>query len=581
MNKILIFIGFLFVILSMLSLFILFILSLNKKVVDISTLPYNPTISTNTDVETDSNIILNTNGFFNLCLTTNCQDNLTCDGYTFRCLKNENVVCNHSFDCIGDLICSGICTSGPFGNLNNYCPCNEGYECQYQTNYTKLCKSKLNNECNQTSDCIRGLNCFNNQCITLLANGNTCSVNSDCGSLNCSLGYCQEQNKVTGTLGSICGNNPPCNNGLYCLIQNDESFGVCIKSNELFSTCKNDSECNNPFLCLNKDQNECGENESCVCQILPSNSNNNENGCTNYMTSSNSICLNNTNVPCTSNNQCFNGICNPITTDIWLFSNKIVHSSDAVDNLYSYGYVNLNQSFYFISHDDNITFICIDNLCENYPFNDYFIIDLTYTTFTPFYLIDENGYSIKYGIDFLPFNTIDGKININLSDNEELKYISSSINNELLLTSNTSIYYLFYNNNYQSNLIWTKLNITDINPKPFNKPLFYSYSEVNNKTFAYINSSDKLIFYPSSIQLPIQNNNNFKVNNFFFSSNIDIFQTYIVMNVTNENNETNIIIYYQGFQSGYPLQADINTLSMIILVDEIYQPGIITNNLCN
>lgn len=106
-------------------------------------------------------------------------------------------------------------------------------------------------QCENTSDCVNGLECRDNRCIK------SCDSNIDCGSNQ----YCNRGVCVIGTvlLGQPCGTTSQCDQGLTCL------NSVCSDS------CSNILDCPNDKICVNGScvsgtlqlGDECGFNSQC------------------------------------------------------------------------------------------------------------------------------------------------------------------------------------------------------------------------------------------------------------------------------------------------------------------------------
>jgi len=189
-----------------------------------------------------------TNNPLNAC-GANCPEGLVCDPLRNRCVLPIGAKCNSAFDCESNAYCSEVCTTGPFGQLNQNCPCDRGLVC-----ISGKCKKDLNESCAINSDCASG-SCINNKCNSAKQNGFACNLDSDCASGNCSNNYCQNPGVISGGSNAVCFNNNMCNSGRIC------SNNTCVMPTAGFTqSC---AICAASYLCKDNacvfDGNNCDE----------------------------------------------------------------------------------------------------------------------------------------------------------------------------------------------------------------------------------------------------------------------------------------------------------------------------------
>lgn len=123
-------------------------------------------------VQSNQALSLNTlpGAFLQSCRNSNfCQNGLKCDGESYLCKKEQNQTCQNYYDCVNPLYCSGICTNGARGDLNQFCPCFEGLTCVPNTTESNLpkeaniCKYIPGHVCTENSQCSSN-SCINNIC---------------------------------------------------------------------------------------------------------------------------------------------------------------------------------------------------------------------------------------------------------------------------------------------------------------------------------------------------------------------------------------------------------------------------------
>lgn len=269
------------------------------------------------------------------CSKITCDSSTICDPSTLRCVYPTGHSCDSYSQCPSGNFCSGVCVKGEYGQFQQYCPCGRGLKCKIEK--SSLCSSDLpcgiclkddfatcqnNSECytgwckGQNGGCTPGeSNCF---CAPGKLNGQSCNIDSDCASGNCStangLSFCQPQGIVTGQYSSICGFTP------------------------------NTATCNSNFTCID---NTCQISSQGLSQIC-----NNNIGQGNY---------------CTSNYQCTDGICT-FPTD---FTVSICRTTSCIGG-YSCGnnHICLGNSGTVVARSD----FCLSSRCTNGGLNSLGII---------------------------------------------------------------------------------------------------------------------------------------------------------------------------------------------------------------
>jgi hypothetical protein len=264
-----------------------------------------------------------------------CAFGLTCSSALGICVQAPGSCCSDFSDCdLGLQYCSGICVSGPFGNLSQNCPCFNGLVCSpsHGNTYLLTCLGPSGNSCTTNEECLSG-NCLSTGvCSGGLVAGDSCTVSQECEQgLVCepTFFYCQPPGIVSGQLNAGCfPNSPPpveggtyptagCNEGLLC----DNNFCVTAAIG-LGTNCTDIVPCIEPLACLDNNNNDCLPGDV-ACQCLYEDS---ANSCldgictTNYTCNSgNNICLGNSGQPCFANDQCLSSSCN-FTTNLFTLS---------------------------------------------------------------------------------------------------------------------------------------------------------------------------------------------------------------------------------------------------------------------
>lgn len=279
------------------------------------------------------------NGYFmSSCAQNNCNDGLICDGTDFICRYGTGSSCESAFDCGPELTCSGVCVAGPYGGLDQYCPCNTGYKCQINNNGPNICKGVSGTVCTRNSDCISNVCKCDDQdtCICMSGNPNSypCTKNSDCSSNNCDGAFCQPSGIITGTLGASCAGDclpvpsgesgASCSGNTTCVcVYGTDTPGVCIQTNQgIGDTCSTHKICSNNLICYNSNGSKCESNDlNCQCLFPYTNPNTPvQNICISGMAPRSSLCLNDTNLGCNSGTMCFSNSCiGPPVTAVYNF----------------------------------------------------------------------------------------------------------------------------------------------------------------------------------------------------------------------------------------------------------------------
>jgi hypothetical protein len=264
--------------------------------------------------------IVNQGGFLSPCTDIPCNNNFICDGSTFLCKLNKDSPCNNSSECSVGFICSGLCVTGNTGGLNDYCPCNQGYTCTKLPNSLSVCKGSGGTNCNSNNDCFSGF-CKNNTCTFGFPNSYPCDFNAQCSENNCSNGYCQPPNIITGNLGAACAGDCVGFTGALCTVNSSVcqckdgigSPGVCVTASQgVISPCSNINLCSDQLVCYKRDGSKCSGSTGCLCTFTYNDPNTVDVNtvCINGMSSKIQQCYNNPGMGCDNGGLCFSNICN-------------------------------------------------------------------------------------------------------------------------------------------------------------------------------------------------------------------------------------------------------------------------------
>lgn len=251
---------------------------------------------------------------------SDCATNLSCDLPTSTCRYNLGVTCEIATDCLTGDYCSGVCVNGPFGALQQPCPCNAGLICANSNDNPAalICLLPGDAPCSANDQCVSN-KCEDGKCKNPRNDGDTCVTNDNCASNNCSfypgstIGYCQAQGINTGDIGSICNKGAPCSVNSIC-------FGnTCTSAIQgMSSVCTNISLCALPMNCLSTTDGKPCTSDDCgataySCEFTISNNIDpntcNMNDCITTQTCSNNVCYNQSGQGCYSNSNCTSGVC--------------------------------------------------------------------------------------------------------------------------------------------------------------------------------------------------------------------------------------------------------------------------------
>lgn len=217
------------------------------------------TLSLNRHVPAPADTIPTTGAFLAQCATStsSCQTNqgLSCDPMSYLCKKTSGQACESASDCVSGLICSGVCTPGPYGELNQPCPCNTGYSCD-TSQALHVCKGEGGTTCTTNADCLSD-DCQSGQCTSGIANASPCTSNAQCSSKNCSNGFCQPPGVATGTVGASCTGlcttvvGATCSADLSCQCKNGpQQPGTCSTTTSgILSLCSTVNACSSELVC--------------------------------------------------------------------------------------------------------------------------------------------------------------------------------------------------------------------------------------------------------------------------------------------------------------------------------------------
>lgn len=464
----------------------------------------------------------NTGTFLAPCLSNNsCLNGLICDPTSNLCKLIDGTICTQGSDCLSTSFCSGRCTTGQTGGINDFCPCDVGNICinNKNTGYN-TCKGGVNVSCTSNSDCASGfcsvqgepvVPCDGTSCVCTagLPLAAVCVNNSDCESQNCSNGFCQPKHIISGTVGSYCTNNvcpgytgSQCNNGLECLCPLDNGPGVCSTSqNGLLSPCTTTNPCPSPMVCEGIQG----------CQY----SNTQSNVCVNGMTSNVTIvgdCYNNNQIGCISNTDCFTSNCsgNGALT-VYLFDNTVTNnfpltqniellnvstysstfnckkifalSNSFIDTIY---YVDLNIGLLALQYNTNTKTVVFD-WSILIPYSNPGIgnlVDAIVDQNSNIYVVINNGLQdVVYTFDGVSFNLFNGGIQLDTLGNPiSIQYIDISLNNDILLAGISGGIYIKSSSDIKYTL--QTVNYTAGNPRFYN-----GSSALSTENFVYINGT--------------------------------------------------------------------------------------------
>lgn len=187
-------------------------------------------------------------GFLYECSTTTaCARGYTCDPERKICVKTDGMTCVRATDCYSKA-CSSVCytingTSFSRGDVNTRCPCKKDFS---RCNKDGVCKLLANQGCTFNEDCYSGVcDKSTSTCAAVQNVGQICLINEGCTTSNCSIGYCQEKNVVSGKYGSVCLPGP-CDGELTC----NTSTKKCVPAFPIGTVCSNTTKCIQGSTCL-------------------------------------------------------------------------------------------------------------------------------------------------------------------------------------------------------------------------------------------------------------------------------------------------------------------------------------------
>ena len=264
-------------------------------------------------------------GFLSPCTTNPCNTGLACDGSTFVCKLIAGAPCDDFTDCANGLVCSGLCATGATGGLNQLCPCNPGFLCTQQEGGLTLCKGGGGTPCQNNTDCASELCQSNGVCAAGSPNAFPCTSDSQCGSQNCSNGFCQNNGIVTGTLGAACANSScvtftgaSCNSTptepLSCqCINGPGQPGTCVAATQgIISICSTLRACATDLVCFDMFAQGCDSGDTgCLCLFPYTDANTLATGsnCIAGMSPVGSECFNSNALGCDSGGMCAASVC--------------------------------------------------------------------------------------------------------------------------------------------------------------------------------------------------------------------------------------------------------------------------------
>lgn len=215
-----------------------------------------------------------------------CAEGLTCIQNSESteygiCKVSTGELCKSVVQCVpGTVVCNGICLSTYSGGLNQEGPCIQSNLVEDSNGICKLIEDSPG--CHFDTDCLDSKCNYKDgilTCIKPRLSGSVCTKNYQCDSNNCSFGYCQPSQIITGEIGAFCniyqncstGNcQPTCNSGLSCYkdiaingtydfegslqsVGGATDFGVCTDNVYIWpeNQCSSSSGCIAPSVCWN------------------------------------------------------------------------------------------------------------------------------------------------------------------------------------------------------------------------------------------------------------------------------------------------------------------------------------------
>jgi hypothetical protein len=167
-----------------------------------------------------------TAGILEPCQVLPCEPGLVCDASRAVCVNLPGASCYNYAQCPSGGFCSGVCAAqgSTYGGAQQYCPCFRGYVCVPPglQGPTLICLGLGGAGCRANADCLSDVCEGFGICSSGYPPGGPCVAPLDCGSGNCSQGYCQPPGVTTGQQGAACiydvsdYSGPLCAVGLTC-----------------------------------------------------------------------------------------------------------------------------------------------------------------------------------------------------------------------------------------------------------------------------------------------------------------------------------------------------------------------------
>lgn len=197
------------------------------------------------------------------CAYSECTDNLVCNTSTYTCRGLKGVACRTSLDCSTGLYCADRCTDVGYNSLHKNCPCKLPLLCTAdESTGLHICKIMDGYSCKFDKDCS-GQACVKGKCNSKKHITQSCRVDGECSTGNCSINACQPEGMISHTTGSSCRlgivNDPAfCPTGDSCLAKSaaaKANIGICTNAPlELTDPCSKDGQaCSGALACLDSD----------------------------------------------------------------------------------------------------------------------------------------------------------------------------------------------------------------------------------------------------------------------------------------------------------------------------------------
>lgn len=263
-----------------------------------------------------------------------CMDGI-CDSSTLTCKKSEGTSCSNGQECQTEYYCSGICVSGPNGQVGQPCPClGVGLTCVGTPSGLSACLKLAGTTCTSNIECVSGV-CVQSRfivpgftiiigptaCASGIPSGNFCTKSSDCviGDTCDQYHFCQPNGVTSGNPGAICvsGSPPPGTSGasnVGCLPGVACQGGICVTSSQgVGNACGGATNCAPPLICTdNRTSLTCGPTSTaCTCLTqLPNNCSNSVCFTGNICQVSSNLCRGSPTQACVVNQDCINSCSN-------------------------------------------------------------------------------------------------------------------------------------------------------------------------------------------------------------------------------------------------------------------------------